>query len=124
MFRKIIAGTAVAGALTLGLAGVAGADTPSSSTGNTGTSVAARCAKLPQLQSKVQQREAKVNNTLIPRLQARENTAKTNGHTKVADRIAKFITRLQNRENRVNARLQKLEAKCSAATSGNTGQAG
>jgi hypothetical protein len=123
MLRKIIAGTAVAGALTLGLAGVAGAATPSSSTGNTGTNLAARCAKLPQLQSKVQQREAKVNNTVIPRLQNRENTAKTNGHTTVADWIAKRITRLQNRETKVNARLQKIEAKCSTVSGATSGQA-
>ncbi len=119
MLRKIVAGTAVAGSLTLGMAGIAGAATPSSnsgSTGNTGTSVAARCAKLPQLESKVQTREGKVNNTLIPKLQDRENKAKAAGNTTLADRIDKRITWIQKRETRVNARLQKLQAKCSAAS--------
>ena len=118
MFRKIIAGTAVAGALTLGLAGVAGADT-TSNTGNSGNSgnsgtKAALCAKLPELQSKVQDVENTVNNTWIPKLQAAETKAQQAGHTTLADRIAKRITHLQNRESKVNARLQKLQAKCSA----------
>jgi lipase chaperone LimK len=118
MIRTIIAGTAVAGALTLGLAGVAGAATPTSSTGNTGSNLAARCAKLPQLQSKVQTMENKVNNTVIPKLQARENTDKTNGNTAAADRVAQRIQRLQNREARWNTRLQKAQAKCSSVSGG------
>ncbi len=124
MLRKIIAGTAVAGTLTLGMAGIAGAATASSnsgSTGNTGTSVAARCAKLPQIESKVQTLEGKANNTLIPKLQDRENQAKAAGHTELADRIGKRIAWIQKREARVNARLQKLQAKCSAVSSGTAG---
>jgi hypothetical protein len=124
MLRKIIAGTAVAGALTLGMAGAAGAATSGSnsgSTGNTGTSLATRCAKLSQFETKVQTIEGKVNNTWIPKLQDRENAAKTAGNTTLADRIANRITRIQNRESRVNARLQKLQAKCSAASSGTAG---
>ncbi len=120
MFRRIIAGTAVAGALTLGLAGVAGADTPASNTGTTGQGpkLAAVCAKLPQIQSKVQDVENTVNNTWIPKLQAAETKAQQTNHTALADRISKRIARIQKREARVNARLQKLEAKCSSVPSG------
>ena len=59
MFRTVIAGAAVAGALTFGAAGIAGASTPAS--GSTATS-ATLCAKLPAIQAKVQKVEAKVTN--------------------------------------------------------------
>ena len=68
MFRTIIAGAAVAGALTFGAVGVAGASTPA--TGATGANKAALCAKLPALQAKVQKAEAKVA-TWLPKAQAR-----------------------------------------------------
>jgi len=122
MLRKIIAGTAVAGALTLGFAGIAGADTPASgNTGANGARLAAVCAKLPQIQSKVQDLENKANNTLIPKLETAETNAKNAGHTALADRIADRIAHIQQREARVNARLQRVEAKCSTTSSGNGG---
>ena len=46
MLRKLIAGTAVAGALTFGAAGIAGASTTPSTP--SATNAAARCAKLPR----------------------------------------------------------------------------
>ena len=109
MFRKLIAGTAVAGALTFGAAGIAGAATTPGTP--TGTNAAARCAKLPGLETKVQAREAKVN-AWLPKAQAREAKANANGHPKVADAIAKRITRVQNRESKINARLAKAQAAC------------
>ena len=108
MFRTVIAGAAVAGALTFGAAGIAGASTPA-----TGTPTAAQCAKLPALQAKVQKVEAKVS-TWVPQAEARETKAKDAGHTTLADAIAKRITRVQNRESKVNARLAKAQAACSA----------
>src|SRR5271163_1301845 len=71
MFRTIIAGAAVAGALTFGAAGIAGAATPS--TGSTGADKAALCAKLPAVQARVLKLEAKVT-TWVPKAQAREVT--------------------------------------------------
>jgi hypothetical protein len=111
MFRTVIAGAAVAGALTFGAAGIAGASTPT--TGSTGTPSASVCAKLPALQAKVQKVEAKVA-TWVPKAEARETKAKDAGHTTRADNIAKRITRVQDRESKVNARLAKAQAKCSA----------
>ena len=61
--------------------------------------------------TKVHTLEAKVN-AWLPKAQAREAKANANGHTKVADAIAKRITRVQNRENTVNARLAKAQAAC------------
>ncbi len=115
MFRTIIAGAAVAGALTFGAAGIAGASTPT--TGSTGTATAAKCAKLPAIQATVQKVEAKVA-TWVPKAEAREAKAKAAGHTKLADAIGHRITRVQNRETKVNARLAKAQAAC--GTTGTT----
>jgi hypothetical protein len=117
MFRRIIAGTAVAGALTLGLAGAAGA-----STGNTGTNAPAItpsttvCSLVPNVQARVQKLESKLAAEL-PKAQAAEAKANAAGHTKLADRIAARITKAQNRESKVNARLAKLQAACGTSTS-------
>jgi hypothetical protein len=67
MFRTFVAGAAIAGALTLGAAGIAGASTRAA--GTTGADKAALCAKLPALQAKVQKVEAKVS-TWVPKAQA------------------------------------------------------
>ena len=128
MFRMIIAGTAVAGALTLGLAGVAGASTGSTgSTGNTGgaapaiTSSTTVCSLLPQIQARVQKVESKLAAEL-PKAQAAEAKAKAAGHTNLANRIAARVTRVQNRETKANARLAKLQAACGTGTgASNTG---
>jgi hypothetical protein len=41
----------------------------------------------------------------------------TEGHTKVATRIANRITRVQNLETKGNTVLAKIAAKCGSATS-------
>jgi hypothetical protein len=122
MFRRIIAGTAVAGALTLGLAGAAGAASPSGSTG-AGAAITPSttvCSLLPQLQSHVQKLEGKVT-AKLPQAQAREAKAKAAGHTKLANAIGTRITKIQDRETKVNARLSKLASEC--GSSGTTGTA-
>ena len=58
--------------------------------------------------------EGKVT-TWVPKAQAREAKAKAAGHTKLADAIANRITRVQNRETKVNARLAKAQAACSTS---------
>ena len=61
----------------------------------------------------------------LPKAEAREAKAKAAGKTKLADLIANRITRVQNREARLNARLSKAEAKCATSgTSGPTGSSG
>src|ERR1700685_3605859 len=117
MFRRIIAGTAVAGALTLGVPRAAGAATGSTgSTGNTGantpaiTSSTTVCSLLPKVQARVQKAESKLAADL-PKVQAAEAKAKAAGHTKLADRIAARITKAQNRETKVHARLAQLHGE-------------
>jgi DNA-binding beta-propeller fold protein YncE len=114
MFRKIIAGAAVAGALTFGLAGVAGAAT--TSTGSTGSAVITPsttvCSLLPQFQAHVQKVETRLAAEL-PKARAAEAKDKAAGDTVRADRIANRITKIQDRENKVNTRLAKLSTDCS-----------
>jgi hypothetical protein len=125
MFRKLIAGTAMAGALALGVAGTAGAaSTTATGSAGTGATAATLCARLPNVESRIHTYEGKVAASL-PKAEAREAKAKAAGRTKLADAIAKRITRVQNRESKLNARLAKAEAKCgtsgSSGSSGNTG---
>lgn len=126
MFRTIIAGTALAGALSLGVAGAAGAAgaaTPSAGGNQAAANLkASLCADLPQIQSKVQDLQNTVNTTWIAKLQAAETQAKSSNHTKVANAIAKRITAIQNRQQKVNAWLSKAAANCQSA-SGSTGSA-
>ncbi len=119
MFRKIIAGTAVAGALTFGVAGIAGAATANSATG--GTPSAALCAKAAKVETRVHHWESKIN-ARLPKVEAREAKAKAAGHTKLATFIGNRITRVQARETKLNARLAKIDAKCgTTGTAGTTG---
>jgi hypothetical protein len=116
MLRKIIAGTALAGAMTFGAVGLAGAATPSPSGNSGGTRGAALCAKLPQVQSLVTQWQSDLS-AFLPKVQAIESQAKADGFTKVANAIDNRLSRLQNREQNVNARLAKIQARCQAGSS-------
>jgi len=124
MFRKIIAGTAVAGALTFGMAGMAGAATTNTPTPASGTPSATLCAKAATVEAKIQKWESNVA-TRLPKAEARETKAKAAGHTKVATFIANRIAKVQARETKLNALLAKIQAKCgttpASGTSGNTG---
>jgi hypothetical protein len=119
MFRRIIAGTAVAGALTIGVAGVAGAATTSSGTGTSGTPSATLCAKAAKVEARIHTIEGKIAQRL-PKAEAREAKARAAGNTALADRIAKRITQAQDRETKMNARLAKIEAKCGTSASSST----
>jgi len=65
MIRTLMAGTAVAGALTFGAAGLAGASAPTTPTGGTGgtgagANLATLCSKLPTIESKINQFDSAV----------------------------------------------------------------
>jgi hypothetical protein len=119
MLRKIIAGTVMAGVLTLGTAGLVGAATPSPSTQSGGGNLAALCAKLPQVQALVTQWQSDLN-AFLPKVQAIESQAKVDGFTNVANAIGNGLTRVQNRQSKVSARLSKIEARCNAVGSSNS----
>jgi hypothetical protein len=109
MFRTIIAGTAVAGALTLGVAGRAGAAPTTTPAG--GTPSAAVCAKAANVEARIQKYDAAVT-ARLPKAEAREAKAQAAGHTKLATYIGNRITRAQNRETKLNALSAKIQAKC------------
>ena len=120
MLRKIIAGTAVAGSLTLGTVGLAGAATPPPSGNSGGAQKAALCATLSQVESLVTQWQSDVS-SFLPKAQALESQAKTDGLTKIGTGIGNALSRVQNRESKLNARLTKLQAKCqSNGSAGNS----
>ncbi len=115
MFRTIIAGTAVAGALTFGAAGIAGAvDDRHREHRRDGCHQCRQGRALRQAAGHPGQgaEGGEQGHHLIPKAQAGEAKAKTAGHTKLADAIAERITKVQNRETKVNARLAKAQAEC------------
>jgi hypothetical protein len=116
MIRKLIAVTAVSGSLALGVAGVAGATAPSTSTPTSTTTHATLCAKAEKLATRIQAREAKAA-AWVPKAQAREAKATAAGHTKLATRIGDRIARVQKWETRGNTVLTKISAKCGSTTS-------
>jgi hypothetical protein len=125
MLRTIIAGAAVAGAMTLGLVGVAtaagAASTPVPGSSAQGPLEQALCSNLPQLHSDVQALQKDVDSNVVPALQAAQTGAKDAGHTRAADALGRRITRVQNRQSRVEARLARAQARCQSASAGRAG---
>ncbi len=122
--RTLIAGAAMTGALTFGSAGLAGAATtnnPSSSSTATPT-LASRCAKAEARVPKIEARLAKAADWL-PKAEAREAAAKAAGHTKVAERIADRISRVEKAVDHGRAVLARIAERCGGAT-GSTGNSG
>jgi hypothetical protein len=116
MLRKIIAGTAVVGSLTFSAVGLAGAATSSPSGNSAGSNLATRCAKLPQVQSLATEWQSDVNG-FVPKVQALESQAKTDGLTKISTAIGNLLSKVQNRESKLNARLKKFQTKCQGSGS-------
>lgn len=111
--KKLVVGAVAAGALALGAAGVAGAAT----TGSTSTAPAAiqkfNCANATKVLDRIQKGEASIAAGL-PKLTAAQSKAAASGHTRLADRLEKRITRLGSPA--FQAKLTKasslIEAKC------------
>jgi len=141
MFTKFAAGVVLTGALALGSVGVASAATPSTSTATPAkVSAAARlhqlkraeylvkhpqafnCANEAKAEAKITKAEAKITAGL-PKLVAAEQKAEANGHTKLAARIQKAITKAESPST--TQALQKLQAeitaKCAAPSTSTAG---
>ena len=114
MIRKVIAIAGLSGALALGIGGVASATTTSTPpSGGTATHTF-DCSRAPRALARIAKLESKAG-TWLPKAQAREATAQQNGHTTVADRIAKRIARVQKFQTRGTSIQQKIQAKCPGA---------
>lgn len=120
--RTLIAGAAMTGALTFGSAGLAGAATTTNPTTSTAT-LASRCAKAEARVPKIEARLAKAADWL-PKAQAREAAAKAAGHTKVAEKIAERITKVEKGVDHGKSVLAKIAERCGGATAGSTGTTG
>jgi hypothetical protein len=121
MLGKIIAGTAVVGALALGSAGIADATTTSTpSRPSTPPQQALSCSFLQQIKPELQAFAGDLNDAAT-RVQNMETQAKAAGYTKVAKGFAKRAKWVQAREKQVAKKLQNAEARCGSAGSGSTG---
>jgi len=111
LMRKLIAGLTVAAAATIGFAGVAGAQTPrttSSSTPATSSAHQAKCAKAEALLSAAEKREDAVNAS-ITQLGARIGKLQQSGHTKRADALTQRLDKVKDRLAKVEARVAKVQ---------------
>lgn len=116
--RKLAVGAVAVGALSLGTAGIAGAAT---------TAPAPKvlrhfdCANATRALARIDKVEARIAAGL-PRLTAAETQATQGGDTTLANRIQKWITRLES--SKVHARLTRasaaIEAKCHVSAPGAT----
>jgi hypothetical protein len=115
--RKMIVGVVAVGALSVGAAGMAGAASPSPSTPASATASARlarfNCANATKVLGKIQKGQADIAAGL-PKLTAAQAKAAAAGHTKLADRLEKRITRFESPT--FSSRLAKvasaIEAKC------------
>jgi len=121
MISKVIATTALTGAIALGVGGVASAASTTPAAGGTGTHTF-NCARAPRVLARIAKLEARAQ-AFIPKAQAREATAQKNGNTTRANKIAARITKVQGLEAKATTLQQKVEARCPGAvpaTSGST----
>ena len=128
MVRRLIAGTAVFGALTLG-AGVVAAATPAGAATSKAHKAAHRshksdkaafCARIKKLDARVQARQGKVSG-FITAVQQGESALAASGNTTQPNALAQGVKWIQSHESKVNARLNKALAKCTkSGSSSNT----
>jgi hypothetical protein len=107
MLRKFVAVVALSGTMALGAVGVASA----SSTTTPAATHTIDCTKALARVPKINAREAKAA-TYVTKAGTREATAKAAGHTRVANRIARRIARVQKLEARGTKVLAVISAKC------------
>jgi len=120
MIRKMLATTALTGALALGIGGVASAATTAPpATGGTATHTF-NCARAPHVLARIARLEARAQ-TFIPKAQAREAAAQQKGDTALANKIAARITKVQGLEAKGTTLQQKVEAKCPGAVAAPSG---
>jgi hypothetical protein len=107
MLRKLVAVAALSGTMALGAVGVASAATPATPA----TTHTINCTKALARVPRIQAREAKAA-VWVPKARAREATAQAAGHTKLAARIGRRITRVQKLEARGTKILARISAAC------------
>jgi len=119
--RKAVVGVVAVGALSLGVAGAAGAATPASSTPASTRLARFNCANATKVLDKIAKGEADIAAGL-PKLTAAQAKAAAAGHTKVADKLQKRITRFESAgfKARLDKAASAIEAKCNVPAPGST----
>jgi len=109
--RKLLVAATAIGALTIGTAGAAFADTttPPPSTPTTAT-----CAKAPAALARLQTRKHRIEHR-IDLLQQADAKAKTAHRTKLVTRLEKRIDRSQRLDAALTTRMTKIETACKLA---------
>jgi len=67
-----------------------------------------RLARLDKVQTRI--------STALPKLEAAEAKATSNGHPKLAARLARRVSRLENLQTRVSDRITRIEQRCPGVT--------
>jgi hypothetical protein len=110
-FPKVLAAAAIAGSVTLGLVGVAGAATPSPTAASATTpSHHIDCAKAEQVIARLHQRDAAINARIVQG-EARVDLLRKEGKNARADKLATRLETVKARLTKVEARLTKVEAR-------------
>jgi hypothetical protein len=107
--KKMVIGAVAVGALSLGTAGLAGAATVPATKAISDFN----CANATKVLTRIDKGEARIAAGL-PKLTAAQAKASKAGHTRVADRLAKRITRLESStfHTRLTKATAAIEAKC------------
>jgi hypothetical protein len=100
----LIGGGALAMGATPALAAAPGASAPSSTAAHCGAGAQRVLTHLQRVDSRI--------STVVGKLQAAEQQAKTSGHPRRAERLADRITRLQDRQTKVEARIARIDQRC------------
>ncbi len=133
MVRRIIAGAAVVGALTLGVAGAVGAadavgttpstapsTTPASSTTTPTTTPCSDLAQIIRSYHSTQQKASK----RARKADALESRLRKLGHSKLAGLYAKRVNRARTKEKHLEARLHQAVAACAGQGKGTASTSG
>jgi hypothetical protein len=117
--KKAIVGVVAVGALSVGVAGAAGAATPTPATPASTRLARFNCANATSVLDRIQKGEADIAAGL-PKLTAAQAKAAAAGHTKVADKLQKRITRLESAgfKARLDKATSAIEAKCHVGSGG------
>lgn len=117
MIGKAAGALVVSGALALGTGGAAMASTPGASTPGSSTPGASPgagqhgCALAPTALAYLQRVDARITKAL-PKLESVEAKAAGGGHPKVAARLSTRVKRLEKLQQRITARIAKIEKRC------------
>lgn len=101
--------------ITAGTATPAGGASGSENGPGNCSAAGVRLARLARVQTRI--------STALPKVEAAESKAKSNGHPKLAARLARRVSRLEKVQTKVANRISRIEERCPGVTP-NSGDAG